>query len=465
MKNDNSEKRLNLFFGSSSEGRRSDAKIRSIIERFLLPIEIIHWRQIFPSGIFNLEALLKTLPKIDAALFIATPDDETKYRGKIKPQPRDNIIFEFGLCMGKLGRKRVSMVLVERNGQFPKLPSDLEGLGLIRCHQDGSGQFEIDLEDWISSIISKNKLEKFDDDEPVEEGEESIEVAEEEVMEDDEKDDTIGNDESDASAMGVMEPEKPKIGSSDNTSEQVSEEPPDKDIRDNMVEISPEAFIVDDGKTDQAGVAISRPFFMDIYPVTQALYQEIMNKNPSKFKGEDLPVESISWFDAIDFCNELSKQSGLDQVYEWNDKEVKINYEKNGYRLPTEAEWEYACRGKPAEECYGELDGIAWYLTNSGKQTQAVGQKTANEFGLYEMLGNVWEWCNDLFDKNYRRDPQPDPKDPKRGVFRVVRGGSWVNPANIIRSTQRNKYDPYTKASNRGFRLVLPLNQQLAEEL
>ena len=110
MKNANLRGRPNLFIGSSSEGHDFDVEIRAQLERF--PIEIIHWSQIFPSGIFSLEALLNILPKIDAALFISTPDDETKYRGKIKPQPRDNIIFEFGLFMGKLGRKHVSMVLV-----------------------------------------------------------------------------------------------------------------------------------------------------------------------------------------------------------------------------------------------------------------------------------------------------------------------------------------------------------------
>jgi formylglycine-generating enzyme required for sulfatase activity len=448
MKNDNSGKCLKLFIGSSDEGRRSDVKIRAELERF--PIKIIHWRRIFPTGTFNLEALLSMLPKIDAALFIATPDDETKHRGKIKPQPRDNIIFEFGLCMGKLGRKHVSMVLVEKNGQFPKLPSDLEGLGLIRYYQDKPAQFELKLEEWISSIISENKLEEFDDDEPVEEGEESIEVAEEEVVEDG------GNDGSDA---GDMKPEKPETSPIDYTSEQVLKEPPDKDIRDRMVEISPGTFTMGDNKTGQVEVTISRSFFMDTYPVTQALYQEIMNKNPSRFRGDDLPVEKVSWFDAIDFCNELSMQSGLGRVYEVKGKKVKIHYERDGYRLPTEAEWEYACRGKTPSERYGKLDAIAWYSKNSGHQTQGVGQKSPNEYGLFDMLGNVWEWCNDYWYPKYPEGSQEDPIGPDDGFDHILRGGSWASFDNIIRSAHRGRQDHYIRDDDKGFRIVRSLNQ------
>ncbi len=448
MKNDNVRKRPNLFIGSSSEGHDFDVEIRAQLECF--PIEIIHWSQIFPSGIFSLEALLNILPKIEAALFISTPDDETKYRGKIKPQPRDNIIFEFGLFMGKLGRKHVSMVLVEKNGQFPKLPSDLKGLNHIYYRQKKPAQFELKLKEWISSIISENKLEEFGDDESVEEGEKSIEIAKEEIVEDG------GNDGSDA---GDMKPEKLETSFSDDTPEQVLKEPPDKDIRDRMVEIAPGTFTMGDNKVGQVEVTIRRPFFMDIYPVTQALYQEIMNKNPSQFRGEDLPVEKVSWFDAIDFCNELSIQSGLDQVYEVNGKKVKIHYEKNGYRLPTEAEWEYACRGKTLDERYGKLDDIAWYIKNSGHQTRGVGQKSPNKYGLFDMLGNVWEWCNDYWYSEYPESPQEDPIGPDDGSNRILRGGSWADFDNIIQSAHRNRKDHYTKDNNKGFRLVRSLNQ------
>ena len=244
----------------------------------------------------------------------------------------------------------------------------------------------------------------------------------------------------------------------------IQDKPLDEDMRDRMIEIPAEKFTMGDEHTGQVDVTIRKPFLMDKYPVTQALYQKVMGKNPSHFRGEDLPVENILWFDAIDFCNELSKQSHLEPVYDVNGKNVKINYEKNGYRLPTEAEWEYACRGKTTGERYGELDDIAWYGKNSERQTQGVGQKIANEFGLYDMLGNVWEWCNDWYDKKYPKDQQEDPHGLENGFNRVLRGGSWANFANNIRSAYRNWKDPFTRDDNQGIRLVLPLNPKVAEE-
>lgn len=239
----------------------------------------------------------------------------------------------------------------------------------------------------------------------------------------------------------------------------------DQYMPDRMVEIPPAKFTMGDDKSGRVEVEISHPFLMDKYPVTQDLYQEVMGKNPSYFSGEDLPVENINWFDAIEFCNKLSEQTGLERVYEGNDKNVEINYEKSGYRLPTEAEWEYACCGGTTDELYGNLDDIAWYIKNSKNQTQGVGLKEANEFGLYDMLGNVWEWCNDWYDKEYPKYPQKDPTGPENRFERLLRGGSWANFANNIWSTYRQRKDPYTRDNNLGIRLVRSLNQQMAEEL
>jgi len=239
----------------------------------------------------------------------------------------------------------------------------------------------------------------------------------------------------------------------------------DQYMPDRMVKIPHGKFIMGDDKSGRVEVEISHPFLMDKYPVTQDLYQEVMDKDPSNFSGEDLPVENINWFDAIEFCNKLSEQTGLERVYEVNDKNVEINYKKSGYRLPTEAEWEYACHGGITNELYGDLDDIAWYIKNSKNQTQGVGQKVANEFGLYDMLGNVLEWCNDWYYKEYPKYPKKDFIGPKSGFERSLRGGSWLNVANNIRSTYRQRNDPYTREVNLGFRLVRSLNQQVAEEL
>ena len=239
----------------------------------------------------------------------------------------------------------------------------------------------------------------------------------------------------------------------------------DQYMPDRMVEIPPAKFTMGDDKSGRVEVEINHPFLMDKYPVTQDLYQEVMGMNPSYFSGEDLPVEYVNWFDAIEFCNKLSEQTGLERVYEGNDKNVEINYEKSGYRLPTEAEWEYACCGGTTDELYGNLDNIAWYMKNSKNHTQGVGLTEAHEFGLYDMLGNVGEWCNDWYDKEYPKNPQKDPKGPKDRFERLLRGGSWSSFANNIRSAYRQRKDPYTRENNVGIRLVRSLNQQVDEEL
>jgi len=214
---------------------------------------------------------------------------------------------------------------------------------------------------------------------------------------------------------------------------------------------------------DDFEVIISHPFLIDKYLVTQDLYKEVMKKNPSYFSGEDdLPVEKVSWFDAIEFCNELSKQTGLECVYDDKDKKnVKIYYDKSGYRLPTEAEWEYACCRGTTEELYENLDDVAWYNNNSEKQTHRVEGKDAI-FGLFDMLGNVWEWCNDWYEE-YPKDLKEDPIGPKDGYKRSLRGGSWLNTSNMIRPGYRQRKDPFAHENTQGIRLVRSLNQHVAE--
>ena len=178
-------------------------------------------------------------------------------------------------------------------------------------------------------------------------------------------------------------------------------------MKNRMVDIKGGVFTMGDDETGRVQVTLS-PFMMDKFPVTQALYEQVMNKNPSNFKGEDRPVESVSWFDAVEFCNALSQQCGLDPAYTIDNENVKRIPEANGYRLPTEAEWECACRAGTTGDRYGELDEIAWYDENSGRETHGVGQKQANGFGLHDMLGNVWEWCNDWYG-DYPKEPVTDP--------------------------------------------------------
>jgi formylglycine-generating enzyme required for sulfatase activity len=181
-------------------------------------------------------------------------------------------------------------------------------------------------------------------------------------------------------------------------------------------------------------VTITKGYWIGQTEVTQAAYERMMGSNPSTFKGASLPVEEISWDEARTYCAAV------------------------GMRLPTEAEWEYAARGgKPEEASYapddiivdalhpahgvGTLDAVAWYFSNSGGRTHAVGQKKANGYGLYDMLGNVWEWVADWYG-NYGSDPVNDPQGPSSGQDRVRRGGAWVNFDWIVRASLRVKGEP-----------------------
>jgi len=185
-------------------------------------------------------------------------------------------------------------------------------------------------------------------------------------------------------------------------------------------------------------VRLTRGFWMQTTEVTQATWTAIMGNNPSKFEGPDRPVERVSWQDVQAFLAKLN-QLGIGK-----------------FRLPTEAEWEYACRAGSSGEYSGDLDQMAWYLSNAGGETHPVAQKRPNAWGLYDMHGNVFEWCQDWFQADYYVfSPGIDPPGPKQGRFRVYRGGSWRFPAPLCRSAQRRSGNPVaTRTSLLGFRLV-----------
>lgn len=192
-------------------------------------------------------------------------------------------------------------------------------------------------------------------------------------------------------------------------------------------------------------VQISQPFYLGKFPVTQAQWQTVMGNNPSRFIGDlNHPVESVSWNDAQEFLRKLGE------------------HEKGKpYRLPTEAEWEYAARaGSTTAYCFGDeperLSEYAWYDQNSDDRTHPVGQLKPNAWGLYDMHGNVWEWAQDWFTENYyrqRRNPDHDPKGPASGEYKVLRGGSWNNDAVWnVRVACRGRREPERRHSDGGFR-------------
>jgi formylglycine-generating enzyme required for sulfatase activity len=187
-------------------------------------------------------------------------------------------------------------------------------------------------------------------------------------------------------------------------------------------------------------VQITKAFYMSKYEVTQDQYLAIMGRNPSKFSGGNLPVEAVSWDEAVACCGKI------------------------GGRLPTEAEWEYACRaGSETRFCYGDdltyaqLGEYAWYSGNSGSTTHTIGQKKPNSFGLYDMHGNVYEWCSDWF-AAYANAQTVNPVGASSGQYRVCRGGSWFSDARRCRSANRNYISPDYRDNNIGFRVALDSN-------
>ncbi len=189
-----------------------------------------------------------------------------------------------------------------------------------------------------------------------------------------------------------------------------------------------------------------RAFYMDKYEVTQESFTALMGRNPSKWKGPKRPVEQVSWIAAVKYCNMRSLKDGLQPCYDL--KTLACNFDATGYRLPTEAEWEYACRaGTTAAYSFGDdarkLPAYAWFKANAGRGTHPVGLKAPNPWGLYDMHGNVWEWCNDFYAEDYyASSPAEDPKGPASGEERVLRGGGWSADASGCRSSARYSEPP-----------------------
>jgi formylglycine-generating enzyme required for sulfatase activity len=197
-------------------------------------------------------------------------------------------------------------------------------------------------------------------------------------------------------------------------------------------------------------ITLSHDFWLGKYEVTQGDYEKIMAKNPSNFPGEtNRPVEKVTWFDAMSYCSSVTK------------RETEAGHLPSGYiyRLPTEAEWEYACRAGTTNfysfgDSADQSDQYAWTLENSEGTPHPVGQKLPNPWGLYDMHGNVWEWCSDWF-ADYPPKPLKDPTGPAQGRFKVFRGGSWNHAVELARSRNRFIMSPTNGIYFVGFRLAL----------
>lgn len=212
-------------------------------------------------------------------------------------------------------------------------------------------------------------------------------------------------------------------------------------------------------------VRIPSPFYMAAKPVTQEQFERVMGYNPSFFSGPgDLPVEFVTWEEALQFCNALSRMEALDAVYEKAEGQWVFHTKRNGYRLPTEAEWEFACRAGTRTPFYtGRANPIplgrdnawraAWHRHNARGRTQPVALREPNGWGLYDMLGNVWEWCWDWY-APYPRGVDPRITGPREGDERVIRGGGWYSTTRETRSASRKSRDPFAPWNSLGFRVA-----------
>ncbi len=209
---------------------------------------------------------------------------------------------------------------------------------------------------------------------------------------------------------------------------------------------------------DRHQVTLTRSFLISATEVNQEQWYSVMATRPSRFEGSRRPVENITFDDCIEFCNQLSIMEGLAPVYGRRDGNIYWNRESDGYRLPTEAEWEYACRAGSQKrfangDLASDLQKLSWYRNNSTGRSHDVASRVPNNWGLHDMHGNVWEWCWN-WSAEYPTRFAVDPEGPHQGYSRVIRGGSWDNPAEACRSANHNGAKPGFHGPILGFRIA-----------
>ncbi|MGW0394959.1 formylglycine-generating enzyme family protein [Streptomyces sp. NPDC003042] len=225
----------------------------------------------------------------------------------------------------------------------------------------------------------------------------------------------------------------------------------DASAENEMIAVPSGQVTLSDRRTRRSWPVELAPYRLGALPVTQELYGQVTGLRPSTAAGDRLPVEGVSWWDAVRFCNALSLREGITPAYHLRaggeGTEVEWDASADGYRLPTEAEWEHACRAGTTGPHYGPLDEIAWYRGNSDERIHEVGGKRPNPWGLHDMLGNVWNWCWDVYDAEVY------------GGYRVLRGGGWFDEHWSIRASARRRSHPSYQVDDVGFRVARSLTR------
>ncbi|RUM09089.1 formylglycine-generating enzyme family protein [Rhizobium fabae] len=211
-----------------------------------------------------------------------------------------------------------------------------------------------------------------------------------------------------------------------------------------MIPVCSGTIVMRDDRLRESWTVAIKPFLICRYQVTQSFYAKVMGVSPSSIAAEDQPVETVSWLHAARFCNRLSAMVKLPDRYVFSSdgQDATAVATSDGFRLPSEAEWEFACRAGTKGPRYGPIADIAWYGENSEGGSKAVGTKRPNDWGLHDMLGNVWEWCEDVYDPAVY------------GTYRIFRGGGWADHERGCLATNRRRSHPTFAIDDLGFRIA-----------